>query len=282
MLVGKGAQRGGGDNGAFLSVIATAVLAGMLWLPGALLNGFPSLAGHAEGLGWFALSGLLTIILGRSFFYASIAKLGAIRASAVSRLTPFFSAGLAALLLNEAVTPLGAVGMTLIGLGFALLVSGMLRDGARRHAAAPSGPAGYIFGPVSSLCYASGLVARKLGLLDLPDASLGTFVGAATALAVSLALALVSARHRSAVTGLVTSTTRWHVFSALTISIGQLSQFKAIQLIEVSRVAMINTSEVAFTLILSTWVLRTERRPTAVTLLAALLAAGGAVLIAVG
>lgn len=287
VCVAKGSTRARGDNGAFLSVVTTALVAGLAWAPGVASRGLPDLAEHAAAVGWFALSGILTIICGRALFYASIARLGAIRAAAINRLNPFFSVALAAPLLGETITPRVGFGMGLIASGFAILIRRMLaraREGATTDTGRVTGshpsPASYVYDPASALCYACGYIARKLGLHDIPDSNLGTMVGAVTAVAAYLALALFVERYRRVVQGLFADTTRWHVLSAVLISIGQLAQFAAIGYIEISRVVMITSTEVVFAIILSVYVLRTEPRPDAETIGAALLATGGVVLIA--
>jgi drug/metabolite transporter (DMT)-like permease len=90
-VVAKGAtQKGSGDNGALLSVIITAVAAGGIWLATPAMA-IPVLQSECLlGSAWFALSGFVTIFLGRSLLYQSIGYLGATRASAVRRLNPFF------------------------------------------------------------------------------------------------------------------------------------------------------------------------------------------------
>lgn len=288
VAVAKGAGNRSGDNGALLSVVMTALLAGLAWMPGALAGGLPA-TDRPTGFAWFALSGVLTVVLGRVLFYVSIARLGAIRASAINRLNPFFSVLLAAALLHEVITPTGGVGMALIALGFAIQIRRMLRlaraaqsDDAGRdaRAAGQASPISYLFGPASALCYASGYIARKLGLNEVPDASLGTLVGALTALLIYLAAALVSRRQRRTVLGVFANATRWHVMSATFVSVGQLAQFGAIKYIPISRVVMITSTEVVFSILLSVYVARTETRPDGETLLAALVATVGVVLIA--
>ena len=63
---------------------------------------------------------------------------------------------------------------------------------------------------------------------------------------------------------------------------GQLSNFAAIQHIEVSRAVMITSAEIFLSLIFAVYVLRTEKRPDAMTLLAGAVAMTGVVLVAVG
>jgi len=280
--VARSAAGKGGDNGALLSVIITAGAAFALFALSGPVAG--AAYDNPAGLAWFALSGLLTVVLGRALFFRSIASIGPIRASAVNRLNPFFSVLLAALLLGERVRPVAAVGMALIGASFLVLIRQMLarhRAGALDHAAAGGqlSVLAYAFGPASALAYASGYIARKLGLGHLPDSNFGTFVGAFSALAGYVLVSLFLERNRAAFRGLPSSTTRWHLLAAGFISAGQIAQFGALKYIEVSRAVMLTSVEVFASILLSVYVFRTERRPDPGTLSAALAAMLGVVLI---
>src|SRR5687767_9790019 len=125
VAVAKGAAQGDGrgDHGALLSIVITTVMATAVWLatPGAGALAMPGPV-LVTGIWWFALSGVLTIFLGRTLLYQSIAYVGAIRASMLLRLHPFFSVLLAAFILGETISGTAGGGMALILLSFALLV----------------------------------------------------------------------------------------------------------------------------------------------------------------
>src|SRR4051794_23082315 len=87
---------GSGDNGAFLSIVVTAFAAFLVWALTKALHGPGMQTYNVPGVTWFVLSGLLTIVIGRALFFKSIIHLGAIRASAVNCLNPFFSVLMAA------------------------------------------------------------------------------------------------------------------------------------------------------------------------------------------
>ena len=63
--IARGATRGG-DNGAFLSICLTMLIAGTFWLFGLDKARLPHL--DPMGVLWFAVAGALTIFLGRVFF----------------------------------------------------------------------------------------------------------------------------------------------------------------------------------------------------------------------
>jgi drug/metabolite transporter (DMT)-like permease len=292
VTVAKGAGHGGGDHGALLSIILTAILAAVFWLPTASLDRLPNTREALyAGVAWFALSGLLTVFLGRTLLYQSIAYLGAIRASTLLRLNPLFSVLLAALILGEAISAIAGTGMVLIALSFMLLLRRSLaafvrdKEGPQPRVAgrdaAPS-PLHYVFGPASAFSYALGNVVRKHALAIIPDSNLGTLISAIAGLVSFAAAALFIERYRSAFLGVFRNASRWQVAAGLFASAGQLSQFAAIQYIEVSRAVMISSSEIFFSMFLAVYVLKTERRPDALTLAAAMTAMAGVVLVAAG
>lgn len=286
VAVAKGvAQAGGrGDHGALLSIIMTAIMAAAVWLvtPG---SGAFALSGSAltVGIWWFAVSGVLTIFLGRTLLYQSIAYIGAIRASMLLRLHPFFSVLLAALILGETIGGVAGCGMLLIMLSFGLLLRRAF--GPARHGISVEGapsPIHYAYGPASAFSYALGNVARKHALNIVPDSSFGTLVSALTGLVSFVVAAMFVERYRYAFKGVFSNASRWQYAAGICASAGQLSQFAAIQHIEVSRAVMITSSEIFLSMFLAVYVLKTEKRPDAVTLVAAALAMGGVVLVAAG
>ena len=78
----RGASRKGDDNGAFLSLLLTAGIAALGWLLTGLWRGFAPVT--PEALGWFALAGVCAAFVGRVFMYASVQRLGAMRAAALT------------------------------------------------------------------------------------------------------------------------------------------------------------------------------------------------------
>ena len=241
----------------------------------------------AAGVWWFAVSGILTIFLGRTLLYQSIASIGAIRASMLLRLHPFFSVLLAALILGETV---GAVGGGRDAADHAELraaAATRLRPapaGRAGHGSrgAPASPLDYLYGPASAFSYALGDIARKHALGLVPDASFGTLVSALTGIVSFAVAALFVERYRYAFKGVFKNASRWQVAAGLFASAGQLSNFAAIQHIEVSRAVMITSAEIFLSMFLAVYVLKTEKRPDAVTLAAAALAMIGVVLVAAG
>jgi drug/metabolite transporter (DMT)-like permease len=204
----------------------------------------------------------------------------------IQRLHPFFSVMLAAAILGETISALAGGGMLLIMLGFALLLRNSLRPRAQARSAgkpdARPSPVHYAYGPGSAFSYAVGNVARKEALLILPDSNFGTLISALAGLVSFAGAALFMRSYRAAFRTVFSTASRWQVAAGVFASAGQLSQFAAIKHIEVSRAVMISSSEIFLSMFLAVYVLKTEKRPDSLTLVAAALAMLGVVLVALG
>lgn len=259
VTINRGFVGGSRSQGAFLSIVITSGLSAAIWLALGLHDGFPAVS--LTAVAWFSLAGLLTVMIGRVFLYASIQSVGAIRGSAIKRLNPVFSVLLGVLILGETLSPGGMAGMTLIFSSFGVLVWKSLRTAPdlepgspRRNALGRLADLGYLFGPVSALAYATGYVVRKQGLTVMPDAVFGTMVGAIVGSAAFLAAALVSDRYRSDVVNAFTVFNPWLMVAGFTSTFGQICYFLALKYATVSKIALITSMEVFLTMFL-TWVL---------------------------
>ena len=170
VTITKGSVAGDADNGAFLSILLTAGVAMIAML---VSGGVPAAASlNLPGLAWFALGGVLTAFVGRIFLFASVQALGAMRASTVKRLNPFFAVILGVLILEESLGGWMIPGMILIFVSFLCLArDSWSRTGAispTPQAAVPSISTrlfdlGLVYGPISAFSYALGYLARKQG-----------------------------------------------------------------------------------------------------------------------
>src|SRR5581483_5818452 len=208
-----------------------------------------------------------TIFLGRVFLYASIQYLGAVRASAIKRLNPFFAVLLGILVLGEPLTAGLAAGGALIFTSFALLIRHSLVTARRlapdaampeknfwgraRKAWGTAGSLGYFYGPVSALAYAVGYVGRKKGLEEIPDPFFGTLVGGLAGLLAFLAAALFQKSYRAALAAALRRVSGWLFAAGVFSSLGQICYFAALNHSTISRVAMISAMEVFITMFLS-------------------------------
>jgi len=268
----RGAAPGDDDNGAFLSLMSTAVIAGSGWAILGAARGFEPVTGRA--LLWFAAAGLFTMFIGRVFLYASIQRLGAMRGSALKRFNPFFAVLLGVLVLGEQLSGPMLLGVALILASFALLVYGSF---ARRETAAPAPThgAGYTLGILSGLGYATGYLFRKMGLADAPDAWLGAAVGALVGAALFAATGAFNARYARAVRATFSRPNAWLLWAGITSSFGQVFYFAALTTQPISRVALIVSMEVFVTLALGALLLRRHETLTMPVALAAALGVGG-------
>lgn len=274
VLIARGARPGQQDNGAFVSLLLTTGISGAGWIAVGLARGFEPLTWRA--IAWFAGAGVFTGYIGRVFFYASIERLGAMRASTMKRLNPFFAVILGIAVLGESLTSGTAIGLACIAASFVVLVAA----GRAGEAGGGSGlralfNAGYIYGPVSAMGYASGYLLRKMGLADAHDALLGACVGSLTGAAIFLATAAFRAEYARAVRATFARPNPWLIAAGVMSSIGQVLYFAALNLSPMSRVALISSMEVFVTLFLGFLLLRRRESLTPGVALAAMLGVGG-------
>lgn len=277
IMINQGALAKARGIGTFQSILITLVISATLWTIQGVRNGF-SPVDHAS-LGWFMLAGVLTVFIGRVFLYSSIQHVGAVKGSAIKRLNPFFAVLLGVLLLDEKIADGVAIGMTLIFLSFAVLAGQSLF--ANRHSATAAGEKrgavrelarlGYFYGPVSALAYASGYVARKQGLLSLPDPLFGTMVGAATGGVFFIIGALFMERYRSDLRMTFREFNPWLFTAGFFSTFGQIAYFIALKYSSVSKIALITSMEVFVTIFLSVIVFRSRDAISKEVIIAAML-----------
>lgn len=281
IMISRGALGQSRSRGAFLSIIITFLLSGLIWLGIGTVRGFAAI--NSTGLAWFALAGILTVLIGRVFLYASIQNLGAMRGSAVKRLNPFFSVLLGVVFLNEAISGSMAAGMALIFASFVLLVHQSLRSarhgGESRSTFGTIAGLGYLYGPISALAYASGYVARKYGLIALPDPVLGTMVGAFIGGLAFVVVSFFIASYREDLQKTFTEFSPWLLAAGFASTLGQICYFVALGYSSVSKIALITSMEVFVTMFLGFILYRSGTRITRELVIAAVLGVFGTVLV---
>lgn len=284
VMINRGADGNARSRGAFLSIAMTFVIALLIWLTYGLHAGFPAI--NRTAVAWFALAGVLTVLIGRVFLYASIQALGAIRGSAVKRLNPFFSVILGVLLLGEAISGMMAIGMLLIFSSFGLLVHQAFTTASEHPELQPEQTAfgklasrGYLFGPISALAYASGYVARKQGLLMMPDAVFGTMIGALTGMLLFVGVSFYYDWYRDDLRDSLTVFNPWLLAAGLFGSFGQMAYFAALTYSSVSKIALITSLEVFMTMFLSYLVFRGRIKITREVVVAAALGVIGSLFV---
>ncbi len=272
------------SSGAFLSIVITFLMSTLIWLLMVLRNGWPDV--NATAVGWFALGGFLTIFIGRVLLYASIQHLGAIKASAVKRLNPFFSVLLGVLILGETISLPMMVGMLLIVMSFAVLVrqavflTGEKSEGVKPHSAFDRFMnLGYLYGPVSALAYAAGYVARKQGMMEFPDSALGTMIGALTGIILFIITSRFVNSYRDDLRKTFTVFNKWFLMAGCLSTFGQIAYFTALNYLAISKIALITSMEVFMTMILSTVFLLNKEKLTVDVIVAASLGFLGTVFV---
>lgn len=270
--------RSGGDNGALLSVIFSAIVAALLFI--GLPKSMP-LTDRAEawavGVALFVLAGTLSTILGRLTFFRSVALSGATRSSLLRRLIPVFAAIFAWVFLGETLGLGDTAAMALILIGVIYAVTG--RAFGQTLGTGSNPVMGLGLGIASSGFYGGSYVARKMGMTYVPDAAFGALVGALTGLAWYAMMALMSGRARLVVRELPRTTDRWHVITASALAAGQTTLFFALTHAEVAIVAVIGSTEVFISAILASLVFRTEPIPSLRLLAGMTLAISGVALL---
>lgn len=262
------------DNGAFVSLLITTAIAAVLWTAVGLARGFEPVTWRA--IAWFAAAGVFTAFVGRVFFYASIEKLGAMRSSTLKRLIPFFAVMLGVGVLGERLTVGMVLGMALIVASFALLVVAARRSSARGQTQGKRGiNAGYIYGPVSALGYATGYLLRKMGLADAHDALLGAAVGCLAGAVLFLATSGFSPAYARAVRATFAKPNPWLIVAGVMSSFGQILYFAALNASPMARVALVSSVEVFITLFLGFVFLRKREAVTPPLVAAAALGFAG-------
>ena len=266
-----------GDNGVFLSVVVTAALSFLLWLvagrvPLRVVIG----GGGLPSLGFFALAGLASIVLGRMTMYRATVALGAVRASLLRRLTPVFAILFAVVLLGEVPRATTLLGGAII-LGGVLIYLAPATGGARSR---PPPPGGLAIGTASALFYALSFILRRMGLDGVPDAALGTCLGALAGGVWMLAAAAL--RPGRGIRALTLDRGPWHWLAAGALSVGQILQFFALQSASVAVVAILGALEVVFTALLILLFQPSEPVARGRFLLAAALAMAGTAVLMLG
>ena len=274
MAIARGKRPDVEENGAFVSLLLTTAIAGGIWLALGAARGFAPVTTSA--LLGFAGAGVLTAFVGRVAFYATVDRLGAMRASTLQRLNPFFTVVLGVAVLHESIAGRTGVGVALVVASFAVLVfAARGREGAPVRRLGAIERAGYVTGIVSAVGYSSGYLLRKMGLEEAHDAFLGAAVGCAVGALLFAAAAAVRPSYARAVRATFARPNPWFIGAGVLSSSGQILYFAALNESPISRVALIVSMEVFVTLFLGYLFLRRRERLTPGLVAAAILGVAG-------
>lgn len=276
VLIVRGKATARGDNGAFLSVVMTAVMSGLLWVGwGTVAVGDVVTAEGLRAVGIFALAGVLANVFGRQSMYRATEMIGAVRAGLLRRLTPLFVVPCAFVILGDIPDP-----VTLLGGG--IVLTGVLiymRMPKRMAPSAPGAGLGLALGVLSAVAYALAYTFRGLGLDIAPDAALGTCIGALVGGVWILVRAVGGKGVRHGWRYITADRSPHHLQAALALTAGQLLQFFALKYATVLSVSVLGTLEVLFSA-LFVWLI-TRSEPIAITrlLVASVMAMAGTALL---
>jgi len=222
-------------------------------------------------LGWLALSGLLGISLGDTFFFAALRRLPAHRLVILMLLAPVVTLLMALWLLGErpALVSWTGIGLVLAG------VSLTFKDKVESDQESRDRGLGLLFGILSILSMAGSVIIAKIGLQDV-SALEGTFLRLFFGFAGMLALGLARKELRTWIVPLRQAGLRWRFLAAVIIVTfgGFWLSLYAIKRLDVSIANTLLATEPVFALPLAVIWLR--ENPTAFAVIGALLALCGA------
>jgi drug/metabolite transporter (DMT)-like permease len=282
VLVKKGTTASSQNNGAFLSLLQTVILSGLVWIIVIKVNGWPAFT--TEGILWFLLGGVLSAFFGRTFQYSSVQHLGSVRASAIKNLNPMFTVVLGILLLGESVTLYFLIGVCMIFGSMYLVVSQSINQ--RKPSSNQNGDSkrsllnvGYLYGVLSALAYAIGFIVRKWGLESIPDPMFGVLLGGCVGMVVYAITAMFKKRYMYELKNTLTTFQPWLFYGGLAMSLGQILNFIAIFFIEVSRASLLVTTQSIFSILFSLFVFKTNEDLTKTTIICSIIMFLGAIFI---
>lgn len=255
VTIAKGKATARGDNGVFLSVVLTAVLSGILWLGWGAVSLLDLATSDAvTPLAVFVAAGVFSMVLGRTTMYRATERIGPVATSLLRRLTPVFALPIAVVFLAE-------IPSIQTYLGAALVIAAVMM-----HIGKPAGQfrevinTGWYLGIGSAAFYAVAYVLRSYGLDHLPDAALGTFIGAMAGMIWIGGTSFVGSTPVARIRKLLMDHGPWHWLSAIALSAGQLFQFFALKSASVVVVATLGSLEVFFAALLGSVLIGGESR----------------------
>lgn len=250
VTITKGKSTARGDNGVFLSVVLTAAVSGVLWLGWGQVT-FAALAtvGAVEPVAVFIAAGLFSMVLGRTTMYRATEQIGPVAASLLRRLTPVIALPIGIMFLAEVPGP-----QTYLGAGL-VIAAVMIYIGKPAQDPGEFTRLGWLLGVGSAGFYAVSYVLRSHGLDQLPDAALGTFIGAIAGMTYMTGVAIIGTNPMVRLRNLFMDHGPWHWLTAFTLSAGQISQFFALKSASVVVVATLGSLEVFFTAILGAFLI---------------------------
>ena len=262
-------------KGLRYSNAATAVVGSLviniifLWSASVLFAPLEALASPAILI--FVLVGLFQPGLTRLLTHKGIETLGIAITDPIRATTPLFSALVAIIFLGENLTLPIAIPTLLIIAGVTLL--------SRRGGSVENMRSIYILYPLAaSLLGGCSQVLRKFGMASVPHPFLAAAVTATTSLFISAAALMIFEKKKE--TWILNKhCLPWYLAAGVTVSIGMVTIYYALDLGKVTVVIPISSTGPLFSLILSALFLRDVERVTLKIVLSAAMIVGGVLLI---
>lgn len=207
---------------------------------------------NLEAVGYFIVAGFLAAIMGRTFNYMSIEKLGVPVSTSLVGTNPLWAMILGVVFLGEAVTLSTISGSILVVIGVALISGwGKKSNLNLKDIGTPL---------ASAFFYAASSAVRKMGLNILPESALGAVVGAMTGLiAYPILIRLMGKTNEFKFSR---ESALFLIAGGITTSVAWISMFMATQQGTVSVVSAIIGANPLFGLVLSVVLLKDSERIT--------------------
>lgn len=246
--------------------------------------------GGLRGVSWqalllFAAAGVFTSVLGRGTMFASIARIGASRASSYRVTSPVITVAMAYALLGERMSAQALVGTGVVLAGVWLLTNetrAREREGAVAGGAGGVVMTGILLALASAASFGAGQVFRKLGIELTPLPVLGALVASLVGLLTYGLGALRGGRwlelakaHRRKFA--------WPILAAgLLTTVAQLSVFWAYERAPVSTASVLGSTEPVWTLLAAALLMRRQEAPTRWLALTIVVITAGSALVVAG
>jgi drug/metabolite transporter (DMT)-like permease len=234
-------------TGSVAQALAITVPIGVpIFFVAALTTGYLGVLSHfsGEAMGLLALAGVLHFVVGRYGNFRAAQAIGANLSGPVIQLSLGVTLVLAVLVLNEAMTPLRILGITLLALAPALMrnatAEAIIAPDQGLPKFQPRYAEGYTFSIMAALVYGVTPLLIRLAIIG-GDLGTGVAGGLVSYLAATAAVALLllwpgQLRHALAITP---ESLKWFTYSGISVSIAQMFIYMAYAIAPISVVTPI-------------------------------------------
>lgn len=255
ILAQMGMRKSAKDNGVFLSIIINVLLLGIVYM---LVLPF-----RTEPIPWkssaimgFIVAGLCTTLLGRITLFASIRNIGSSRAAAVKNGAPIFTIIGAYLILGETLSWLSAVGTVMVLAGLFFLAYGEWHKHEKK--AESKLGLGLVLAALAALFFGMGQIARKFGLIHMPDPIVGSWVGSMMALLGYSASLVFKRQFKETLITQFKQFNRYFFLAGIASGIALLCFFISANFTHISYTSAVAASEPVMTVILAYFFLKKQ------------------------